>query len=148
LLAQLGQFDGDRLALTDRGIDLARFKNPILDEDLRRAASTLSDDERSFFTQEILQYVPGELGDIRLVLGAVLGGKTTPDELLTAVRPLLHGEWSAVMVRTHVSGVVARLTEMGLLRRRWEGRNVNYEASGMASTLLTKEQAATHDQTH
>jgi hypothetical protein len=143
----LAEFDGDRLALTDRGIDLACLRNPILDGDLGRAASTLSDEERAFFTHQVLQYVPGELRDIRHVLSAVLGGQSTPDDLLTTVRPFLPEEWSDVMARTHVSGLVARLTEMGLLRRRWEGRNVTYEAAGMASTLLLKEQTATHDQT-
>jgi hypothetical protein len=141
----LAEFDGDRLALTDRGVDLARLKNPILDEDLRRATSTLSDEERAFFTHQVLQYVPGELHYIRLVLSGVLGGRTTPDELMAAVRPLVPSEWSDLMARTHVSGLVARLAEMGLLRRRWEGRNVNYEALAMASSLLPKERLATHD---
>jgi len=132
----LAEFDGDRLALTDRGFELAKLKNPILDEDLRRAASNLSDEERTFLTRQVLQYVPGELHEIRLILGAVLGGQTTPEDLLASVRPPLPSEWSDVMIRTHVSGVIARLNEMGLLRRHWEGRNVNYEAAGMASTLL------------
>ena len=43
------------------------------------------------------------------------------------------------MTRTHVSGIVARLTDMGLLRRRWEGRNVSYEAAALATTVLPRE---------
>ena len=31
------------------------------------------------------------------------------------------------MVQTHVSGVIARLTDIRLLRRIWLGRNVRYE---------------------
>ena len=144
----LAEFDGDRLALTDRGYELAKLKNPILDEDLRRAASNLSDEERTFLGRQVLEYVAGELHEIRLVLSAVLGGQTTPENLLASVRPQLPSEWSDVMTRTHVSGVVARLTEMGLLRRRWEGRNVNYEAAGMASTLLTKARTVSNDETN
>jgi hypothetical protein len=29
--------------------------------------------------------------------------------------------------RTHLSGLVARLADLRLLSRRWEGRNVHYE---------------------
>ena len=135
----LAEFDGDHVALTSEGLTLARLRNPILDDDLAKAAATLSDEERRFFSLQVLQYVPGELREMRFILKAVLDGKTTPEAVLSAVRPHLASEWSDMMARTHVSGVVARLTEMGLIRRRWEGRHVNYEASGLASTLLERE---------
>jgi hypothetical protein len=135
----LADFDGDRLALTERGYELASVRNPVLDDDIRRAVTTLSDDERSLLTDQVLTYVPGELHDVRLVLAAVLAGRVTPDELLNAVRPELPTHWSDVMTRTHVSGIVARLADMGLLRRRWEGRNVSYEASALATTVLPRE---------
>src|SRR5947208_3682154 len=134
----LADFDGDRLVLTDRGNELALLRNPILDDDLRKAVATLSDDERSLLTNQVLTYVPGELHDVRLVLGAVVAGKVTPDALFNAVRLELPAHWSDVMTRTHVSGIVARLTEMGLLRRRWEGRTVTYEAASLATTVLSR----------
>ena len=124
--------------LTDRGYELALIRNPILDDDLRKAVATLSDDERSLLTNQVLTYVPGELHDVRLVLGAVVAGKVTPDALFNAVRLELPAHWSDVMTRTHVSGIVARLTEMGLLRRRWEGRTVTYEAASLATTVLSR----------
>jgi hypothetical protein len=135
----LADFDGDRVALTSEGLALAMLRNPILDEDLTKAAATLSDEERRFFALQVLQFVPGELREMRFVLKAILEGTTTPESVLAAVRPLLAQEWSDVMARTHVSGVVARLAEIGLIRRRWQGRHVSYEASGMASTLLERE---------
>jgi hypothetical protein len=135
----LADFDGDRLTLTERGYELASLRNPVIDDDISTAAGTLSDDERSFLNNQVLTYMPGELLDVRLVLSAVLAGKITPDDLLGAVRPQLPEHWSDVMTRTHLSGVVARLTEMGLLRRRWEGRNVSYEAASLATTMLARE---------
>ena len=130
------EFDGDRLALTNRGLELALLRNPVLDDDLKRAATTLSDDERSYFVQQVLQFVPGELDDIRTVLKAIIAGNTTPPALMAAIRPTFPEDWSELVARTHVSGLVARLAEMALLQRHWEGRHVNYEPSATAASLL------------
>lgn len=137
----LAEFDGDQLALTDRGLAMARLENPILDSDWHRAGMPLSSDERSFFIQQILQYVPGELHDLRVVLRAITSGRVTPDDLLKTVRPEFPREWSDMMTRTHVSGLVARLIEIALLRRRWEGRNARYETTSESSKLFAEEVA-------
>lgn len=133
----LATFDGDRLVLSDTGLALAQIENPVLDLDPHRAVSelsrgaiaTLSDEERSFFLKQVVTFVPGELRDLRAILRAIVEHHATPDDLLAAVRPTLPGDWSHMMTRTHVSGVVARLAEMGLIRRKWEGRNARYEAT-------------------
>src|SRR5207249_4898276 len=75
----LAAFDGDRLALTDRGLELARLPNPVIDDDPARATSTLSETERAFFVEQIVQYVPRELGDVSVVLQAIVQGHVTPD---------------------------------------------------------------------
>ena len=31
------------------------------------------------------------------------------------------------MFRTHLSGLIARLADLRVLRRKWEGRNVQYD---------------------
>lgn len=135
----LAIFDGDRLALTDRGIELAHLANPILDSiSCASATTTLSAEERSFFIDQIRRYVPGELHDMSAVVAAILDGHTTPHDLFSFVRSSLPSEWTDVMARTHVSGVVARLADLALLRRRWEGRNVTYEPDQQASNLLTE----------
>ena len=123
----LATFDGDRLALTDRGLELARLENPLLDVPLGSATSPLSNDERRFFLKQVQDYVPNEQKGFELILGAINGGAETPANLLTAVRTALPIDWSEMMVRTHVSGLVARMADVSVLRRRWEGRNVTYE---------------------
>jgi hypothetical protein len=97
-----------------------------------------SDEERAFLIATILRFVPGEVSDFRDVVTAVRQGHTTPDGVVERVTKALPETWSAVMVRTHVAGVVARLSELGLLLRRWAGRNVNYENSPSADRLITE----------
>lgn len=131
----IAEFDGDRLALTDRGVVLAALANPTLDS-AEDPTTTLSDEERDFFVQQVLEYVPGEKHDCLRALAAVSDGIATPDTLLASLRAGLPQEWSDLMVRTHTAGLVARLADMGLLRRHWEGRNVTYQLTQRASALL------------
>lgn len=139
----LAVFHGDQLGLSQAGLDLAALESPILDLDAHAAISrlsngvptTLSDQERSFLVEQVVKFVPGELRDLSVVLQAILAGHATPDDLLASVRPHLPEEWSRMMTRTHISGVVARLAEVGLIRRRWEGRNARYEPTSSSARL-------------
>jgi hypothetical protein len=143
----LAVFHGDQLGLTKAGLDLARLENPVLDLEPRSAIAslssgvpaTLSDEERSFLIEQVISFVPGELHDLTIVLEAIVADHATPDHLLASVRPHLPHEWSRMMTRTHVSGVVARLAEMGLIRRKWEGRNARYEATPLGARLVKEE---------
>jgi hypothetical protein len=134
----LAHFDGERLALTERGVDLARHVNSVLDggDNFGVPAYTLTPEERAFFVEQAMLFVPGELHDYQLVLSAVGRGSATPDDLLTALRVALPQAWTPLMLRSHVSGIVARLAELGALQRHWEGRNVRYESGTFATELL------------
>jgi len=140
----LATFDGDHLAITDKGLALAKLHSSVLDGDFTRATSTLSDDERSFFVHQVMDYVPGELRDLSAVLRAVVKDQATPDALTRAVRSSLPPEWTDIMVRTHVSGLIARLTEMAVLRRKWEGRNVRYEQGPDVQAFLARVEVIEH----
>ena len=122
----LAEFSAEELALTDRGLQFARLRNPVLDDGVNTASDTLAGEERDFLQAHIRDFVPRELADFVLVVRAVSQGATNPKGLLTAVRGSFPTEWSDVMLRTQVSGLVARLTELGLLSREWQGRNVTY----------------------
>jgi hypothetical protein len=133
----LAAFDGERLGLTSAGVELARMDNPLIDsnDDVPPPASALSEDERALFIGQIVAYVPSERRDFQTVLRAVEQGRRTPGEVLAAMRSELPAEWSDLNVRTHVSGVIARMVEGGLLSREWEGRNVHYAISESAAKL-------------
>jgi hypothetical protein len=127
----------DPCLLTEVGGDFARLWNPVLDGNAGEATTTLSDDERRFFVQRVLPLVPSEVQDVVAVLAAVEAGKRTPAELVEALRASFPEQWSEMMVRTQISGIVARMLEMGTLRRKWDGRFVSYEVAPLASEVPT-----------
>jgi hypothetical protein len=124
---QFARFDDAVIALTEQGLAFAQLENPILDKRDAKSAVTLAAEESDFLALHILAWVPAERGDMRVVLQAVKEGKTTPTELTTALRLKFPAEWSDSVFQTHVSGLVARLGELRLMKRVWQGRNVNYE---------------------
>jgi hypothetical protein len=123
----LARFEDASIALTEQGAAFAILDNPILDVQDDAAATTLSDPEAAFLIAHIRDWVPTEWGDMRTVLLAVKAGKATPTEVGEEVRRELPEDWSESMIQTHVSGVIARLSDIRLLRRAWQGRNVRYE---------------------
>jgi hypothetical protein len=144
----LAAVDGDqRLALTTLGVALATLPNPLIDGPIEEADTTLSDDERTFFIRQVVPHVPTEHADMRATVAAVNRGAISPQtlaaELILAVRrdPGTQA-WSDVMMRTYVSGVVSRMVDLGILRRRWEGRRVTYEPGPLADQLVETRFAA------
>ncbi len=143
----LATFDGERLVLTDRGVELARLKSPVLDSDSLEctqptdaAPQTLAREERTFFVDQVLQFVPGESRDLRIVLHAINDGAVRPDDVFGRVQNAFPStsNWTEAMRRTHISGLVARLCDMALLRRRWEGRSVTYELMAATSDFVAR----------
>jgi hypothetical protein len=136
---QLARFDDAVIALTEQGLAFAQLENPIVDKHDAKSAVTLAAEESDFLARHIMAWVPAERGDMRVVLQAVKDGKTTPTELTTALRAKFPEEWSDSVFQTHVSGLVARLGELRLMKRMWQGRNVNYELAdqGQVEKFLT-----------
>jgi hypothetical protein len=116
----------DAIALTEQGLKFALMPNPILDQRQSDSPVTLGDEEAAFLCRQVRERAPGEHADMKTVLTAVSSGEITPSAVAAAVRGSFPADWSEVVFRTHLSGLVARLTDLRLLRRRWEGRNVQY----------------------
>lgn len=123
----MARFQESTLALTEQGVAFANLSNPILDKQDTKSTAALSDAEADFLIMHIRKWVPTEWEDMNLALAAVQGGKTSPAELAAAVRADLPQVWTDSMVQTHISGVIARLSDVRLVRRSWMGRNVQYQ---------------------
>jgi len=133
----LATLTDDAIALTTTGLDFATLPNPVMDGDLAEAEAALSEDEKQFFVRRAVPHLPSELRDFRLVLSFVSDGQNTPNDQIDLLREHLPEDWSDTMVRTHVTGVVARMVDLGLLRRQWEGRHVQYETTSLAEAFAT-----------
>lgn len=121
------------LALSQQGIDFALVDNPLLDGRLNISTSALNNEETQFLLAHISEWVPQEQADIQAVIGAIASGSSTPTSLTAALRSYLSPDWNEGEIQTHVSGLVARMSELGLLERRWHGRHVEYALSNTAT---------------
>lgn len=135
---RLASIQDQTLALSQRGIDFALIDNPLLDGHPNTSTSALNKEETHFLLAHILEWVPQEQADIQAVTGAITTGSSTPTSLTTALRSYLPSDWNDGEIQTHVSGLIARMSELGLLRRRWHGRHVEYELSNVASPQTEK----------
>jgi hypothetical protein len=123
----LATFVDSAIVLTEPGMRFAEIENPILEGREKTAPAALTDDETSFLVRQVLDWVPSEREDMRIILRAVSDGKATPAALTADVQSKLPAEWTESVSLTHISGLVARLAELRLLKRNWQGRNVTYE---------------------
>ena len=122
----LASIDGGKLLLTKPGLEFALLSNPVLDSPIDQAVCALSPEEREFLQWQVIRYVPSEYHDSALVAGAILEGNDTPGALAEAVFGHFPADWTTAAKQTHLSGIVARLTEIGVVSRTWSGRKVAY----------------------
>ncbi|HKM83822.1 MAG TPA: hypothetical protein VJY15_23060 [Candidatus Acidoferrum sp.] len=126
----------EKLVLTQPGREIARIENPILDAPLESAALALSDSERSFFLRQVSTHSDAEWRDFKTVLSAIGHGSSTPNLLLKGVRSSFPVEWTEIAYRTHISGILARVCDLGLVTRNWDGKRVEYDLTDSASSVL------------
>jgi hypothetical protein len=130
------QFEGSAIVLSEQGLAFAEIDNPILDAKDSKSPAALSSAEADFLVHQVLTWVPSERDDMQNILVAVKEGKVTPPELISAVQSKFPRDWTENTVLTHNSGLVARLAELRLLRRQWQGRHVQYELGDKVEEFL------------
>jgi hypothetical protein len=125
---ELARYGHWGFALTDRGLAFSDLENPVLDAHDPATTTALSPAETDFLVRQVAEFVPAERDDMKVILAAVRAGCKTPSELTKAVaRKFERLARTESMVQTHISGLIARLGDLRLLRRSWQGRNVQYE---------------------
>jgi hypothetical protein len=133
---ELAKFVDSAIVLTEPGLAFAQIDSPILDAKDKKTPTPLSENETDFLVRHVLSRVPSERNDMKIILTAVQEGKTTPSDLTTTVRSKFPREWTQSVALTHISGLVARLAELRLLRRHWQGRHVTYELGNKVEEFL------------
>jgi hypothetical protein len=131
---QLCAFQVASLGLTESGLAFARLPNPFLDG-AQEADTLLSKEERQFLIDLIGERVPGERKSFLAVMGAIYGGSTRFDDVVAAARKAAPKGWSDAMMRTQVSGTMARLYDLDLVGKERAGQRVSYALTKSGEVL-------------
>jgi len=122
------------IGLTKEGLEFAKLKNPILDEDLQ-SENTLSVEEADLYISHIRNHVPEELNPIKTILHIIKNGATTVTEIDREMKKIKPG-WTDVVVTTQRSGALGRMSELGLLEKNKKGVKVTYRISERGKKLI------------
>jgi len=113
------------VGLTDAGLEFARIHNPMFDNsDL---SSSLSEEEIALYLEHIRARVPGEVYAFELILGLIAEGVNGREELNEQIQKRVPLDWTDAVVNTQRAGAMARMFQLGLLRREREGARVKYD---------------------
>jgi hypothetical protein len=132
----LAESKNGQLVLTNKGRALSRLPNPVIDETGALSTMLLTEDERSLFVDQVRSFMPREAADFKVILEAVQTGFNTPSDLLQHLEGKFGGRETPAAFRSHISGVISRLIESGLLHRIWKGRYVSYDLNDNSLAFL------------
>lgn len=133
-----------RLLLTEAGWRFAAAENPIFDLGADRPPK-FSNDEVQLLLEHIRLHVPVEDCAFRTVAKALLDGANTPEKLDENLAEHLssRGEkpFTDAFLTTQRSGVISRMSDLGLVERKRDGIRVTYVATECAARYLTNSEA-------
>ena len=117
----------DFIGLTKVGLEFAKLRNHVLDENLQ-SEKTLSDEEADFYLTHIRNQVPEESNPIKTILHIIKNGASTITEIDREIKKIKPG-WTDVVITTQRSGALGRMNELGLLEKNKRGVKVTYRIS-------------------
>lgn len=122
-----------RIGLTNAGLEFAALQNPLIDTD--DATQALSEDERVWYLNYVKSEVPDEYEAMRLAVDSIAEGDNRPNSLTESVATL-DESWTEAQASTVRSGLVGRMTELGLITSTRVGRRgVEYRLTDTADQL-------------
>ncbi len=142
-----------RLSLTGAGWQFAALPNPILDRSAGDTVAKFSDEEIEFLVGHIRANVPVEDSAYRTVIRALNEGANTPEKLDDYLAKFVPNRtdkpFTRAFLTTQRSGVISRMSDLGMVTRRREGIKVTYVATDRAmeyfSTKSHVPAGASHD---
>lgn len=127
---ELGFLDVDQdgeVKITQAGLAFVLEVNPIIDEEHGwKEGESFTMKERRLLIKAISENVKGEYELIKDILELIKNDSNTPDEIETYFATKGYSKTESSVNRT---GIMARLTELGLVTREKKGRNVFYSIS-------------------
>lgn len=127
---------------TQIGWRFALLDNPLLDGKPKEMDQKLSQIERDFLIQHIQASVPIEAFAYATTLNLISRGICSPDAMNAALAPLLSPTRvpaeTKEFVNTQRSGVLGRMTDLGLVSQERDGRHVSRTLTGEGKRFLEK----------
>jgi hypothetical protein len=130
-----------RLLLTEPGWKFAALMNPVLDSDQHIPTPRFNSQEISFLLGHIVQSVPTEFFAYRTILGAILGGADTPDEIDLSLKKINSSKKEGLtkaFLATQRSGAISRMADLDLVRRIREGVKVSYQVTSGGEAFIKR----------
>lgn len=127
-LKLIGRTKGNRkgvVSLTEAGWNFALLKNPCIDS---QGVKKFSAEEREFLCGHIGENVPQEASAYTRIVQLANSGGDTPKKLDKVLQKFVSPsfEASASFIATQRSGVISRMTDLGLIGRERDGTRVRY----------------------
>ncbi len=131
--------DSEGHRLTPHGVDLARLPNPIIDRDLTHEGP-FSPQERTLILGSIHHRLPMEWKIMRTIIDGMRGG-AVGNERLDAIMTRKYGEnttfnWTKSILQLRRVAAVTRMSELGLVIRRRDGRRTVSELAEDAIQIV------------
>lgn len=125
-----------RIGITKAGLEFALLENPVLDKE--DFSVSLSDAEKDFYIAHMRCNMPGEYDGVRWILSVIKEGKSR-DEINSAMKEYFGTAWnnpSAEFITTQRAGMIARISELGLITKEKSGVKVRYFVSEKGLSLI------------
>ncbi len=129
-LLGLANADGDRLALTDAGWELAVVPSPILDGE---GTGTMNAEEAAILRQQLFE-APDELAACAELLRAVHRGGGVQQRVDHQLN-VWHEDWTVERVAAERSAMVGRLGELGVIKVSGRGGDAQIKPTAIAEEL-------------
>jgi hypothetical protein len=126
------------IGLTEAGLEFAKLENLIIEK--KDFSKSLSESEANFYLNHIEKNVRGEYNAIKWLLNKLKSG-ITEREIINQVLKSEFGEiWnvSDAVINTQRAGLMARMSELGLIDKEKEGIHVKYSISEKSKYFLEK----------
>lgn len=122
--------DGHMPFLSKDGLQFARLKNPVIDEN--RLDLPLSEEEKQFLLDHIKSKMPGEYDFMKAYYRALCNGAKSPSDIAVQTNAYLREKLSGEaptdsVLATMTSGVQSRMVEVGLVAFQRVGTSSRYE---------------------
>jgi hypothetical protein len=135
-----------RIRLTHAGWEFAALQNPILDASLGSPAK-FTEQESSFLLDHVRLHVPVENCAYQTILNACAEGANTPDKLDDYLSKRVSRRdgtpFTNAFISTQRSGVISRMSDLGLIERQRDGIRVKYIATQRGREFMNNEVART-----